>query len=327
MVAENDSTIQSDYLLLARQLGLVKEKEKADPVRSDLLVNSWLTREAGWLLIFDNADDPALVRPYLPSSRTGGKVLLTSRAESFVDLGIRESFRVKTLDPQDAVDFLINRTDNADVQAAAELAAELGYLPLALEQAAAYIDTVGRGFGEYLKEYRRKGVAMFAKGKPSTGYPKTVATTWAMNFVAIRESWPASAELLTAAAFLPPELDSIPIILFTHGGSEMGDLLAQALNGADEEPLIFWELFEPLERYSLVERLPNAFKLHHLTRKIIIDSLSEEAQLAWPPRLDRAAIVSLKNSLSESFVLDMPEPIQPLFSFFRQSLLERLGQS
>ena len=47
------------------------------------------------------------------------------------------------LDPEVAAGFLVNRTGDPDEQAAAELAGELGGLPLALEQAAAYIQATG----------------------------------------------------------------------------------------------------------------------------------------------------------------------------------------
>ena len=283
--AENETGLKTVYLSIARELGFIDEK--ADLETAAAATKAWLSREDGWLLIFDNADDPALVRNYLPSVRAGGKVLLTSRAKSFAKVGIREPFRVETLDPEDAVKFLIERTGNADTEAAAVLAEELGYLPLALEQAAAYIETVGGGFTEYLARYRRQGLALLEKGEPSTDYPKTVATTWTLSFTAVKESSRASAELLTAAAFLVP--DSVPIEIFTLGGSELGDLLAQALEGSDEDPLVFWELIESLERYSLVERLPDeAFKLHRLAQEVIKNSLGEEVRRVWAERVVRA---------------------------------------
>lgn len=285
VVAEEETAIRSAYLSIARELKLIETQ--ADLETAVQAVKAWLSREDGWLLVFDNADDPGLVRPYLPPTRSGGKVLLTSRGKSFSKIGIREPFRVETLEPEDAVRFLIERTGTADAQTAAELASELGYLPLALEQAAAYIETVGGGFAEYLARFRHQGVMLLEKGEPSTDYPKTVTTTWTLSFDAVRKASPASAEVLTAAAFLVS--DSIPIEIFTLGGSELGDLLAHALKGADEDPLIFWELLEPLERYSLVERLPGgAFKLHRLTQEVVKDSLGEKARGAWAERVVHA---------------------------------------
>lgn len=284
VVAESESAIRAAYLSIARELGLVDAETDLDTTL--LAVKAWLSREDGWLLIFDNADDPALLRSFLPPVRRGGKVLLTSRAKTFSSVGIREPFRVETLDPEDAARFLIERTRDEDAQAAAALAAELGHLPLALEQAAAYIETVGGGLDEYLSRYRRQGVALFAKGKPTTDYPRTVATTWTLSFAAVREASPASAELLTGAAFLVP--DSIPIEIFTRGGSELGGQLAEQLKGSDEDQLVFWELLEPLERYSLVERLPDdAFNLHRLTQEVVKDSLGVEGRREWAEQVVR----------------------------------------
>ena len=228
-----------------------------------------------------------MLRPYLPPARRGGKVLLTSRAKSFMSVGIKAPFRVETLEPEDAVKFLVDRTGNADAEAAAELAAELGYLPLALEQAAAYIETVGGGFAEYLARFHGQGVALFAKGKPTTDYPLTVATTWSLSIDAVRETSPASVDLLTAAAFLVP--DFVPIEIFILGGLELGELLSKKLKVAAKEPLAFWELLEPLESYSLVDRVPNeSFKLHRLTQEVVKASLREESRRTWAERVVRA---------------------------------------
>jgi hypothetical protein len=283
--AEQEAEIGAAYLSIARDLGLVEEK--ADLETAVQALKAWLSHEDGWLLVFDNADDPALLRAYLPVTRTGGKVLLTSRAKIFADVGIREPFRVETMDPDDAIAFLFKRTKRDEAGPAAELAQALDYLPLALEQAAAYVDTVGVSLSDYLASFRRRGLKLLEKGKPGAEYPASVATTWNLAVTNIKKASPASSELLTAAAFLVP--DSIPIEIFTLGGSELGDLLAEALKGVDEDPLIFWELLTPLERYSLVERLPDdAFKLHRLTQEVIKDSLGEEGRQAWAERVVRA---------------------------------------
>jgi tetratricopeptide (TPR) repeat protein len=289
---------------------------------------AWLSQEDDWLLVFDNADDPLTLRTYLPPHRTGGKILLTSRAKSFVAVGIKEPFLVETLESEAAVKFLIERTGNSDAQAAAVLALELGYLPLALEQAAAYIETVGGGFAEYLTRYQRQGVALFTKSKPSTGYPKTVATTWTLSFDAVRLVSLASAELLISVAFVAP--DAVPIEIFTLGGAEFGSKrsfllrildrlfhrtfagedLSKALVTSSEDSLSFWELLEPLERYSLVHRLPNnTFKLHRLTQEVIKDTLDEEGRRAWTERIVRALNAAYPQAEFENW--NLCERLQP----------------
>jgi tetratricopeptide (TPR) repeat protein len=305
-VAESAATLHTAYRFIARELGLVDARAE---LGSELpAVNRWLSSENGWLLVFDNADDPALVRPFLPSTRMSGRVLLTSRARSFISVGIKKALSVETLEPEDAVRFLIERTGDSDIQAAAALAAELGCLPLALEQAAAYIESVGAGCTQYLARYHLQGVALLTKSRPSTDYPKTVATTWSLSFDAVRNASPASAELLTAAAFLAP--DSVPLEIFTKGGSEFDNLLADALKGAVEDPLVFWELLEPLERYSLVERLPDqAFKLHRLTQEVVKDSLREEDRWAWVNRVVRGLFAAYPEVTFETWTFC--ERLQP----------------
>jgi tetratricopeptide (TPR) repeat protein len=107
-----------------------------------------------------------------------------------------------------------------------------------------------------------------------------------LSFNALTKESPASAELLKAAAFLVP--DSIPIEIFTLGGPKLVGELAEKLSGTAEDPFGFWELLAPLERYSLVERLPDddaAFRLHRLTQEVIKDSLGEEGRRDWAERV------------------------------------------
>lgn len=283
--AEQEASLAAAYLSIARELELVEPR--ADLETAQQAIKAWLSSEEGWLLVFDNADEPGLLRAYLPSVRMGGKVLLTSRAKIFTDVGINEPFRVQTMEPEEAVKFLLTRTKREEAGAAAELSTELGYLPLALEQAAAYVDTVAVSFSAYLASFKKRRLQLLEKGKPSGDYPASVATTWNLSFAQVRKASAASAELLTAASFLAP--DSVPIEIFTLGGSELGDLLAEGLKAAAEDPLVYWELLAPLERYSLVERLPDeAFKIHRLTQEVVKDSLGKEGRRSWAERVVRA---------------------------------------
>ena len=88
------------------------------------------------------------------------------------------------LDQATAARFLLARTGAAEEEAAAELASELGGLPLALEQAAAYMQATGRSIGEYLELFRQRRAELLGRGEP-TGYDKRVATTWSLAFTAL----------------------------------------------------------------------------------------------------------------------------------------------
>jgi hypothetical protein len=101
-----------------------------------------------------------------------------------VAAGIRV-IQLYVLDPESARRFLVTRTgrtaEGAEQAACSDLARELGYLPLALEQAAAYIAAPGAGlnFAGYLRLYREATAELLARGAlGSTEYPDPVITTW-----------------------------------------------------------------------------------------------------------------------------------------------------
>ena len=88
------------------------------------------------LLVFDNATDPELLRPFLPAAGAA-RVIITSNQQSVAYLGAGVPVDVFT--EEEALTFLAARTGQADAAGAQALAAELGCLPLALAQAAAVI--------------------------------------------------------------------------------------------------------------------------------------------------------------------------------------------
>src|SRR5690606_9645774 len=130
------------------------------------------------------------------------------------------------------------------------VAKALDYLPLALEQAAAYIVENACTFADYLESFekRRKEYLQF---KPrAASYPDTVATTWLMNFEQVeRESKPAR-DILYLTAMLDP--DRIPLDILRHGAPELGPELAQAL--ADPDPMNLNDVLLPIVRYSFIRR-------------------------------------------------------------------------
>ena len=88
---------------------------------------------------------------------------------------------VPVLDNETAAAFLLTRTNSTDQDAARDLAAELGGLPLALEQACAYMQDGDPSIGEYLATFRQRRTDLLARG--DTGRDgKQVTTTWTLAF-------------------------------------------------------------------------------------------------------------------------------------------------
>ena len=207
--ADSRESLVSGFAALAEPLGL-PQKVDADQTGMVAAVQRWLTGNKDWLLILNNADQPELVEEFLPKE-AHGRVLLTCRPPHLERLGIFEPLEIEELSEADAVAFLKRRTQrnellDSEEQAAEELVHELGCLPLAMEQATAYIHKLGCPFDTYLAQYRKQGIRLLEKGHVVAGsYPNSVATTWLLNFEAVERDAPASAELLRASAFLHPK--------------------------------------------------------------------------------------------------------------------------
>ena len=202
--AESESTITTAISDLAAQLDLPTQLPPAQLVARFQQV---LTERGGWLLIFDNAEDPAVVEPFLP--RAGqGHVLVTSRNPAWQ--GVADPISVDLLPLPAAARLLQQRTDDPNQQAAKTLAEELGRLPLALEQAGAYIAAQHLSLDRYLELYRVRHADLLTRGVP-VAYLDTVDATFSLVLDRLRERHPAAVQLLELCALLAP--DQLPIHL------------------------------------------------------------------------------------------------------------------
>ena len=270
------------------------EKDESDSTKVAAAVRRWLGREPGYLLILDNADDPTLVKNYLPLEPKG-HVLLTSRASNFDVLRIKKPIVLPVLTPGEVREFLIKRTgreealDPTERDAARDLAAELGYLPLALEQAAAYMVEHEELFSIYLAAYRALRLKLLEKMGPVAGdYPETVRTTWKRSFDAVAVASPASIALLRLSAFLAP--DAIPYELIVEGAAVLGEPLASALASPPGSDFALNEILTPLARHSLVRRDPEArtYSVHRLVQAVLLDELAAATRKDLAERVVKA---------------------------------------
>jgi tetratricopeptide (TPR) repeat protein len=290
-VAESRESLISDFVALAGVLDL-PEKNVPDQTITVRAVKRWFETNADWLLILDNADDPRIVEEFLPET-SKGHLLLTSRAQVFDNLGILNPVELEEMTPEDAKAFLLKRTGRPELepdeaQAVEQLARELDYLPLALEQAGAYIKELRGRFQNYLLSYRQRGLDLLEKGHPLGNYPKSVRTTWSLNFQQVEQTSSASADLLRVSAFLNP--DRIPSELFRSGGTELGPELSAKLSNAQDDPLALDEVLLPLIRYSLIhrDRKSETYDIHRLVQVVLKDGLDERTQHLWAERLVKA---------------------------------------
>ena len=170
--ADSCDSIFSGFTAIAQVLGL-PQKDENDQNIIVKAVCCWLEENQQWLLILDNADDPAVVVDYIPQNMNG-HIILTSRADVFDVLGITNPEGIKKMTPDEAKEFLTKRTgikthSQAEKQALSDIAKELDYLPLALEQTGAYITRVHCSFSTYLSSYRGRGLKLLSQSPPAAG--------------------------------------------------------------------------------------------------------------------------------------------------------------
>jgi tetratricopeptide (TPR) repeat protein len=235
------------------------------------------------------------VQRFMPVRGTGD-LLITSRESVYSELGIPRALEVRELDDDHATQFLLARTgrdetDSTDRAAAAELAAELGRLPLALEQAAAYIAETN-AFSAYLSAFRKRRVLLLEKAVGLVAHD-TVAVTWAANFEAVEAVSAAAADVLRISALLAP--DAIPFELLLDGARALGKPIADALVESDD--LAVAELLRPLARYSLVrsDTTSRAFSVHRLVQEIVWAAIPKPGRRTYVDR----AVCALDSAFPE----------------------------
>jgi hypothetical protein len=162
----------------------------------------------------------------------------------------------------DAVQMLHARVPALGQEIGEQIAKELGQLPLALEQAAAYLDRSQIPGAEYLALLRERAPEVHARGQVA-GRPDTIATLWDISVGHITELNPAAVQLLGMCAYLAPE--PVPLDLFTGHP----DLLPQPLASVAADPLAFNDALMVLVDYSLAKRTPAGLQLHRLVQATI----------------------------------------------------------
>ena len=272
--AEEPAVLAAGFGELAAQLGA---GDRGDPVAA---VHAVLAASpAPWLLVFDNAPDRASVVPFVPPAGRG-RVLITSRNQIWPP---GQSVEVPVLDPEVAAEFLVDRTYDPERRTALELAGELGGLPLALEQAAAYVQASAGSLAGYLASFRQRRVDVLGRGEP-IGYRETVATTWRLAFEDLQQAAPGAAGLLRLLAFCAPE--AIPLRLLLQPRPELagkfGNEVAPVLTPLLEDPLAAGDATGALRRYSLVTSAAGgSVSVHRLVQAVTADQMPADLARQW----------------------------------------------
>ena len=271
--AEDPALLAAEFGVLAAQLGAAADAR--DPVAT---VHGVLARMApGWLVVFDNAPDRASVAPFVPPAGPG-RVLITTQNQIWPP---GQAVDVPVLDVEVAAGFLVSRTGDADRMAAVELAGQLGGLPLALEQAAAYLQATGTTLARYLLMIRDRQADLLARGEVA-GHPD-VAATLGLALSRLAEQAPAAAGLVRLLAFLAPE--PVPLRRLLAGDAATDQLsseVSDAIGGLLGDEVAADDAIAALRRYSLVTPAGDGLVLvHRLVQATTRAQLPTEEAAQW----------------------------------------------
>jgi tetratricopeptide (TPR) repeat protein len=232
------------------------------------------TPYSNWLLVFDNADDPEELKPFFPGGP--GHVMVTSRNPLWSR--VAEPVEIDVFQRTESVEHLQRRVPGLSDADARLVAEKLGDLPLAIEQAGAWLAETGTPAAVYMQELDFQLTSMLELTQP-VDYPVPVAVTWRLSFDRLREQSPAAAKLLELCAFFGPE----PISLQLLYSDEMMKALVP-LDSRLKERVVLGQLIRQITRFALakVDQANNSMQVHRLVQAVI------KAQLNTPEERDFA---------------------------------------
>ena len=266
--AESSSSIYNSFSVFVQQFNLFLPKNYniRDLQRA---IKAWLSENRSWLLILDNLETVDTILSYLPD-KINGQIIITTRNTRF-DYGT--PFFLDVFDLDEALIFMkkrLSKTNEGKMEyykykdfseKSTVLIKRLGYLPLALEQAAAYIKEVRCSISDYLELLKQSSVDAFSDKYASPEYYTSIVTsTWNISFAALEDS---SQQLLNLCAYMGA--DNIPVNFF----AEMRNLLPDPLKNALSKQLTLNRVVTGLRTYSLASGTVEYINIHRLVQEVV----------------------------------------------------------
>ena len=289
--AEQETELITGYVALAQTLQ-IPGYQQDDPLMVVTLMKQWLAKNDRWLLVLDNADDLRQLRPYLPT--TNGHILLTTRAQALGALAAK--VEVTRMDADEGALLLLRRAkaiaDDADLAAASDhdqalahtLTTEMDGLPLALDQAGAYIEEQVLSLDEYLELFRaEKAELLQERGQLDPDHP-SVTVTFTLAFEKVAAASATAADLARACAFLAP--DAIPEEIFREGATAF----EAPLSSLAESKLALSKAIGEAARFSLISRnsQTQTLTIHRLVQNVLRAAMDEAPQRQWAEQVVEA---------------------------------------
>jgi len=292
--AETEEQIVSGLLQIADILQLPGRDDK-DQQRMGAAVQNWLSTHSRWLLIWDNVEELTLIDRFLPSARSGA-MLITTRCQALGTFA--RGVELLPMEQEEAMLFLLRRAKVLgseatreqmqqlamrlpdEYAAVSEVVTVLGGLPLALDQAGAYIEETLCGLSGYLLRYQQQSSHLLdRRGGSGADHPQSVTATFRLSRERIEREQHAAVDILQVCAFLYAE--AIPEELFVEGAAYLGVDLEELAT----DPIQFDQIIAVLGKLSLVQRHPETqtLSLHRLLQEVLKESLKRPSSCISMP--------------------------------------------
>ena len=284
--SDSRQQIHASLIDAARFLEL-PEWNSADQKAALAALFGWMARNRGWLAVFDDADDLETVREFLPTS-DGGGMIITTRTQAIG--AIAKAVDIGALTQDEGTALLLRRAKicssagdltgvaPSDYALAQRIAGEMDGLPLALDQAGAYIEETGCGLESYFALWSSHQVKLLAqRSSSSLRNSDSVAGTWRLCFEELAKSQPQSIALLRLLAFLHP--DAVPEEVLSEGNALLGPELGAAIADAWRRS----EMIRDAIKFSLLRRDPKSkgLRMHRLLQAVVRDSIDPAEQIKY----------------------------------------------
>ena len=304
--ARNSETLRAGLTAVADAAGLLVGGSRPGPADAGQAVRDWLEADGSFrLLVFDDMEDPGLLRPFVPAAGEA-RVLITTAREPMAELGT--SVPVDVFSAEEALALLDGRTGLADEDGALAVAVQLGYLPLALDQAAGMIAKQHVGYAAYLAKLRALTAEdrLVREGEDEQPSPPGVAEAvlLAMEATSVADRLGVSLAVMELVAMLSPAVVRRDLL---HSAGQAGTLLGggrrvaasmvdQALERLNERSLLGFSLDgQAVSVNRLTARVIRAGLARHgrlgPARRAAASAVEGSAALAKHP--DHAAVVEM----------------------------------
>ncbi|KAL6821948.1 hypothetical protein J3E69DRAFT_339611 [Trichoderma sp. SZMC 28015] len=299
--ASNAARFRQAFLSIAQEYDIPDYAEpKVDML---LLVKNWLEEKdhGEWLMIIDNADDMQLffgqpaatatnpskekdeknLARYLPEC-AHGTILITTRNKQ---VGIRmtkgqQPIEVLRMNEGESVQLLRAKLKDtsATTTELSTLSSQLEHLPLALAQAAAFIQETSITVHKYLQLLSNSAMNIvhllsreFETVGRDTEAPQAVAQTWILSFKQIEQQHVLASELLSFMSML--DRQDIPLQFLSHYGKQTG-------GGVPRGEIELTEALGILKAFSFVTETSDSFDMHRLVQLVTRKWLTSQGTIS-----------------------------------------------